>query len=322
MSDPTALPPLPSGRSLRALLREALLRLLRGWKGLSSVPRGMVWMALSGMSFSLLNALMSGLTREMHPFQAQFLRYLFGFMVMLPLLARAGLAAYAPNGVGGQLWRGAIHTAGLLLWFLALPHIALADVTALGFTGPIFVMLGAVLFLKEKVVLSRWIAAAVGLVGVAIVLAPKLSGGGGIWTLVMLASSPLFAASFLITKVMTRRDSPEIIVMWQAFSITLFTLPFALWDWTWPDARQLAWFAMGGALGSLGHWFLTLAFRVADLSATQPVKFLDLAWASLLGFILFADMPAWTTFAGAAVIFASATWMARAEARTPRQPAP
>lgn len=314
MSDPIALPPVPPGLSPLGFLRMAGARLRRGWVGLSPVLRGMAWMALSGMSFSLLNALMSGLTREMHPFQAQFLRYLFGFAVMLPLLARSGLAAFAPNGLSGQLWRGVIHTAGLLLWFLALPHIALADVTALGFTGPIFVMLGAVVFLKEKVVLSRWIAAAVGLLGVAIVLAPQLSGGGGVWTLVMLASSPLFAASFLITKVMTRRDSPEVIVMWQAITITLFTLPFALLDWTWPDARQLAWFAVGGALGSLGQWFLALAFRLADVSATQPVKFLDLAWASVLGFLLFSDMPGWTTFAGAAVIFASATWMARVEA--------
>ncbi|MDJ0389430.1 DMT family transporter [Roseomonas sp. E05] len=294
-------------------LRGLPLRLGSFWARLSPTLRGMAWMALSGLSFCLLNGLMSGMTREMEPFQAQFLRYVFGFAVMLPLLWRQGLTAFAPNGLSGQLWRGVVHTAGLLLWFLALPHIPLADVTALGFTGPIFIMFGAVVFLKEKVVLSRWVAAAVGLVGVAIVLGPKLSGGGG-WTLMMLASSPLFAASFLITKALTRRDRPEVIVMWQAITISLFTLPFALPLWIWPTPAQLGWFVVAGLLGSFGHWCLTEAFRLADVSATQPVKFLDLAWAALLGFLLFGDVPGWTTYAGAAVIFASATWMARREA--------
>lgn len=305
MPRPIALPPRLAGLPLR----------LGGfWGGLSPTLRAMVWMALSGLCFCLLNAVLSGLTREMQPFQAQFLRYLFGLAVMLPLLWRDGISAYAPHGLSGQLWRGMAHTAGLLLWFLALPHIPLADVTALGFTGPIFIMIGAVLFLKEKVVLSRWVAALFGLVGVAIVLGPKLSGGGGVWNLVMLASSPLFAVSFLITKALTKRDKPEVIVMWQCITISLFTLPFAIPYWIWPSTGQLAWFAVCGLLGSLGHWCLTEAFRLADLSATQPVKFLDLAWAALLGFFLFNDVPGWTTYVGAAVIFASATWMARQEA--------
>lgn len=294
------------------------LRLGAAWGRLSPTLRGMVWMGLSGLLFSLLNAIMSGMTREMHSFQAQFLRYAFGFAVMLPLLWREGPRAYAPNGLSGQLWRGVVHTAGLLLWFLALPHIPLADVTALGFTGPIFIMVGAVLFLGEKVVLARWLAALVGLVGVAIVLGPKLSGGGGMWNLVMLSSSPLFAASFLITKALTRRDRPDVIVMWQAITISLFTLPFALAFWQMPTLVQLGWFVVAGLLGTLGHWCLTEAFRLADVSATQPIKFLDLAWAAMLGFLLFGDIPGWATLAGALVIFGSASWMARQEARAPK----
>ncbi|WBV44421.1 DMT family transporter [Pseudoroseomonas cervicalis] len=285
------------------------------WRGLPPTLRGMAWMLLSGLFFSVLNAIMSVMTRELPSFQSQFLRYGFGFLVMVPLLLRTGPRAYAPNGLSGQLWRGVVHTAGLLLWFLALPHIPLADVTALGFTGPIFIMIGAVVFLKEQVPRRRWIAAGIGLLGVAIVLGPKLSGGGGAWTLVMLASSPLFAASFLITKALTRRDRPEVIVMWQSITISLFTLPFALAVWVWPSPVQLAWFVLAGLLGTAGHWCLTEAFRLADVSATQPVKFLDLAWASAFGFLLFGDVPGWATLAGAVVIFGSASWMAREEAR-------
>jgi hypothetical protein len=89
-------------------------------------------------------------------FETQFLRYLMGLAVMLPLMARSGLAHYRPKNIAGQFTRGGVHTLGLCLWFIALPHITIADVTAIGFTGPIFIMLGAVLLFKEPMRWERW----------------------------------------------------------------------------------------------------------------------------------------------------------------------
>nr|WP_269769489.1 DMT family transporter [Roseomonas rubea] len=273
-------------------------------------------MALAGLLFCVLNTIARSLAQDLDPFQTQFLRYLAGFVVLLPLMVRTGLAAWRPHDLKGQGWRGLVHTAGLLMWFWALPHVPLADMTAIGFTGPIFIMAGAVLFLGEPMVRARWVAAGIGFVGVGIVVAPQFTGtAGGTWTLVMLASAPLFAASFLITKALTRRDRPEVIVAWQAITVSVFTLPFALAGWTSPTAAQWGWFLLTGLLGSAGHWCLTEAFRLADMSATQPVKFIDMVWASFLGWVVFAEVPATTTFAGAAVIFAATTWIARREAR-------
>ena len=277
--------------------------------------QGMAWMALAGLLFCLLNAIGRRLALDLDPFQVQFLRYLAGLLVLLPFMLRTGLAAWKPHDLKGQGWRGLVHTAGLLMWFAALPHVPLADMTAIGFTGPIFIMAGAVLFLGEPMIRARWIAAAIGMVGVMVVVAPQFTGtGGGYWSLVMLASSPLFAASFLITKALTRRDRPEVIVAWQAITVSAFTLPFALPFWTWPSAEQWGWFLMTGLLGSAGHWCLTEAFRIAEMSATQPVKFVDMLWASALGWLVFAEIPTATTFAGATIIFAATTWIARREA--------
>ena len=165
------------------------------------------------------------LALQLDPFQAQFLRYLFGLLVLLPLLWRHGLAAYWPKRVGGQFTRGALHTVGLFLWFAALPKIPLADMTAIGFTGPIFIMIGAYVFFKEPMRWERWLAAGIGFVGVLIVVGPKLSGSGGFYNLVMLASAPMFAASFLLTKGLTRYESTGMILVWQALTVTLFSLP-------------------------------------------------------------------------------------------------
>ena len=281
----------------------------------SATLRGMAWMALAGLLFCLLNTVARSLALELDPFQTQFLRYLAGLLVLLPFMLRSGLAAWVPHDLKGQGWRGLIHTAGLLMWFWALPHVPLADMTAIGFTGPVFIMAGAVLFLGEPMVGRRWIASGIAFLGVLIVIAPGLSGAGGYWSLVMLASAPLFAASFLITKALTKRDRPEVIVAWQAITVAAFSLPFAIPGWTWPTPEQWGLFLVTGLLGSAGHWCLTEAFRIADMSATQPVKFLDLLWASTLGWIVFAEVPAMTTFAGAAVVVLATTWLARKEAR-------
>jgi drug/metabolite transporter (DMT)-like permease len=281
--------------------------------------RGLMWSAASGALFSVLNALLRVLTLDLHAFQTQFLRYLFGLLVLLPLILRAP-AAFWPHNLPGQFTRGAVHTLGLVLWFLALPHIPLADTTAIGFTGPVFIMIGAGLFLREAMHWDRWLAAAVSFAGVLIVLAPKLGlgsnlGGGGLYHLLMLSSAPVFAASFLITKVLTRSESPGVIVVWQAISVALFSLPMALWMWQWPSLWQWLGFAVCGVLGSAGHYCLTRSFRVADISSTQSVKFLDLLWASLLGWLLFTEAPTQTTLLGGAVICAATLWVARREHR-------
>lgn len=291
-----------------------LLRLQEAANLLSPVLRGMLWMAGAGLTFTFLNTSMRVLTTQMDPFQTQFMRYFCGLLVMLPFVARAGLAAYAPKGLVGQIWRGLVHTAGLVVWFIALPHVPMADMTAIGFTSPIFVMIGAVVFLGEKITWARWMAAAVGFLGVVVIVGPA-QGGSLYYDLMMLLSSPLFAASFLITKALSRRDKAEVIVVWQAITVTLFSLPLAALHWTWPSLGQWVAFMICGALGSAGHYCMTRAFRTADISATQPIKFLDLLWTSVAGFVVFGDVPGPWTVAGAAVIFASTTWLARRESR-------
>ena len=148
-----------------------------------------------------------------------------------------------------------------------------------------------------------------------VVVSPGLTGSGGPYGFVMLASSPLFAASFLITKALTRRDSPQVIVVWQALTVALFSLPLALYVWTWPTPLQWGLFLLAGVLGSAGHFCLTRAFSMADLSATQPVKFLELLWSSVVGFLVWGDLPGPPTLLGGAIIFVATTWIARREAR-------
>jgi len=284
----------------------------------------LLWAVASGMALQSMNAVMRLMALELHSMQAQFLRALFGLIVMLPVIAigirRSGWRSYWPKDMRGQWIRGVAHTIATLLFFLALPHLHLADSTAIGFTIPLFILIGAALFLGEKVTRARWIATLTGFGGVLVVLLPHLGGlgTGGYWSLVMLAAAPAFAASFLLAKVLTRRDRSTVLVVWQALTVSILSLPLALAVWEPPTLRQWAIFLFAGLLGSSAHYFINRAMEKVDISALQSVRFLDLIWSSMLGFLMFGNTPAPTALVGGAIIVVAVAAVARYEARAAR----
>lgn len=278
----------------------------------------MWWMVATGVIFIVMNALMKKLSHEMEPWLVGFLRYLIGAAVMLAPTLRLGLRALWPKQPGLQVVRGAFHAAGMMLWFAALPMVTLAELTAIGFSGPLYICIGAVLFLGERMTGARWAAVLVGFGGVLLVVHPfdgqsftAISTG----MLLMLASSPVFAASFLVAKALTRRERTDVMVLWQHLWVSLFLAPFAISAWSNPDAAQWALLVVCGFMGAAGHYCMTHAFSVADISAVQTVRFLELVWAALLGFLLFGTLPTGWTVAGGIVILAATLWLARRESR-------
>ena len=276
----------------------------------------MLWMAATGLLFTVLNATMQKLAHELDSWLVGFLRYLFGALVMLPQALRLG--EIWPKAPRLQLARGVFHAGGMMLWFAALPLVTLAELTAIGFSGPLFICLGAALFLHERMTGARWAAVLVGFAGVLLVVDPFGEGGfSGVspGMLLMLASTPVFAGSFLVAKVLTRHDRTEVMVLWQHLLVSLMLAPFALALWAMPSPGQWALLALCGFLGAGGHYCMTRAFRVADISAVQSVKFLELVWAALLGLAMFGTVPAGSTVIGGLVILASTLWLVKREAR-------
>lgn len=278
----------------------------------------MLWMVATGVLFTVLNTVMKKLAHELDPWLVGFLRYILGAMVILAPALRLGVRALWSRAPRLQLLRGLFHAGGLLLWFAALPTVSIAELTAIGFSGPIFICLGAVLFLNERMTGARWAAVLVGFAGVLLVVNPFGAGGFSSVSpgmLLMLATGPVFAGSFLVAKVLTRHDRSDIMVLWQHLLVSLLILPFVFAGWTMPSPGQWAWLLVCGFLGAGGHYCITRSFRVADISAVQSVKFLELVWAALLGFFIFGTTPAGWTLAGGVVILASTLWLARRESR-------
>ena len=286
--------------------------------GASPTVRGMLWMVATGVFFTVLNTLLKKLSHELDPWLVGWLRYSLGALVMLPPALRLGLGQLWSKNQRLQFVRGAFHAVGLVVWFAALPLISMAELTAIAFSGPLFVCLGAVLFLGERMSGARWLAVLLGFGGVILVVKPwdaesfSLAHRGA---LLMLAATPLFAGSFLVAKLLTRYDRSDVVVFWQHLWVSVLLLPFAVAGWSMPDATQWLLLILCGFLGSAGHYCSVRAFQVADISAVQSVKFLDLVWASLLGLAVFGTVPeAWTMFGGI-VILVSTLWLARRESR-------
>jgi drug/metabolite transporter (DMT)-like permease len=282
------------------------------------VVRGMLWMAATGLIFVVMNTIMKWLSQDLDPWLVGFLRYLLGAFVMLGPALRLGTRALWPKAPALQFLRGCFHAGGMILWFAALPMVTLAELTAIGFSGPLFICLGAAMFLGERMSGARWAAVLIGFGGVILVVKPwEGAGFAGISTgmLLMLASAPVFAGSFLTAKVLMRYDRSEVVVLWQHLWVSVLLVGFALAFWANPSPAQWALLVLCGFLGAGGHYCMVRAFRVTDISAVQPVKFLELLWASFLGILVFGTVPAGATVIGGVVILASTLLLARHESR-------
>ena len=275
-------------------------------------------MVLTGIMFVGVTVAVRYLGTSMNPVQAGFIRYAFGLLMVLPLLSRAGVLSLHSKRIGFHALRGLAHGCGVMLWFFAMSRIPIAEVTALGFTAPVFTTLGAALFLRERLRSYRVIAMLAGFAGALLILRPGFREID-IGALAQVAAAPLFACSFLMAKSATRTESSTmIVVMLSVFCTLTLALP-ALAVWRTPTLEELELLFATAALATTGHYCMTRAFKAAEVSAVQPFTFLQLVWATLLGLVLFDEHPDLWIALGGALIVTAASWMAHREVQSQRR---
>jgi len=270
-------------------------------------------MLLTGLLFVGVTGIVRHLGSDMSAPQAAFIRYAFGILLLAPILLRLRMADLASSRLGLHALRGLVHGVAVMLWFYAMARIPIAEVTALGYTAPIFTTVGAALFLGEILRLRRIVAVLIGFAGALVILRPGIIEVE-LGALAQLTAAPLFAASFLLAKKLTETESSGAIVALMSIFVTLILLPPALLAWRTPTWEELFWLFMTASLATLGHYTLVRAFRAAELMVTQPISFLQLVWATLLGLYAFGEEPDLWTWIGAGIIVASATYIAHREA--------
>ncbi len=281
----------------------------------SRVARGFFLAVVSGLLFTFLNASVKELVSEMPPLLVAWGRWLSGVALIAPYLVwRVGFAGMRTQDMKLHWFRGLFHTTGYGLWYEAVAWLPLATMAALGFTGPIFVTLGAVVFLRETVRWRRWAGVAMGFAGMLVIVRPGVvEMNPGMW--MMLAAVPLMAGSNLVAKVVSGRDQPAVVVFWQSVVGAVCFTPLGLWFWQTPTLPQLALFLSTGFFGTVGYLFITWAYRLLDISALQSITFLAIVWAALMDLAVWGKTSDIWTFVGAAIIVASTAYIAHREAR-------
>ena len=279
------------------------------------------WMLVTGLLFVAVTGIVRHLGSDLPAVQAAFLRYVIGLGLMLPFLYRTLRIRLVPRRMGLHVLRGAVHAAGVMLWFFAMARIPIAEVTAIGFTAPLFTTIGAVLFLGERLRARRITAVVVGFLGTVIILRPGIEVIH-VGALAQLAAAPLFACSFIVAKKLTETESGTVIVAWLSVFVTLALLPPALLVWRTPSVEEVLWLAATAACATAGHYTLTRAMNLAELTMLQPFMFLQLVWASLLGLVAFGEVPDIWTWVGGAAVVAAATYIAHREALARRSRPP
>ncbi|QFT57271.1 Riboflavin transporter [Sulfitobacter sp. THAF37] len=282
---------------------------------------GIFWMLVTGFCFLAVTALVKYMGPRLPSAEAAFIRYAFGLVFLLPAIGT--LLRARPTRRQWSLFglRGLCHALGVILWFFAMPRISISELTALNYLAPIYVTIGAALFLGEKLAARRIIAVLMGLTGAAIILRPgfrEVSPGH----LAMLAAAVVLAGSYLLAKVLADEVRPAIVVGMMSIFVTIGLAPFALPVWIAPTATELMLLATVAVFATAGHYTMTLAFAVAPVTVTQPVTFLQLVWATALGAVAFAEpVDIWVVLGGF-VILGSVTFITWREAMLKREITP
>ena len=275
---------------------------------------GIWWMLLTGLLFVAVTGVVRHLGTDMNPMQAAFIRYAFGVVLIAPVLLRMFAVGVRPSRLSLHMLRGIAHGSAVMLWFFAMARIPIAQVTAIGFTTPIFTTMGAVLFLGEVLHARRIAAIVVSFLGTLIILRPG-AVSIELGAFAQLAAAPLFACSFLIAKKLTETESSASIVAYMSVFVTLALLVPALLVWRTPTLTELGWLFVTAIFATAGHYTFTRAMQTVELTVLQPFSFLQLVWATLLGFYVFSEVPDVWTLTGGAIIIASVTYIAHREAR-------
>ncbi len=281
--------------------------------------RGCLWMVAGGLLFVAVTVMVRLLGSDMPAVQAAFIRYLIGVMLVLPMLWRMRSRGFGlgRDRVGLYALRGLVHGAAVLLWFFAMARIPLAEVTAIGFSTPVFTALGAIVIFREQVRLRRMLAILAGFVGTLLILRPgfvTIEAG----SLAQLIAAFLFAGSFLLAKRMTQSESSADILVMLSIFCTLTLLPGALYYWRTPTLLEVTWLAGVAVFATTGHYAITRAIAAAPLTVTQPLSFLQLIWAILIGYWLFDEVPDSWVISGGLVIVAAVSYLAHREAQVAR----
>lgn len=279
--------------------------------------KAIAWMIGALVSFTVMAVSVRELSSGMHAFQMLFVRSMIGLLVLAAVLSIKGWGRLRTARIAGHALRNAVHFAGQVFWILGITLLPLATVSAIEFTTPIWGAFLAVLVLGERMTRGRWIALAMGFLGILVILRPGfavVSAGA----LIMLACTFCFGATNAVTKWLTRTDGALTILFYMVLMQSVLGGLASILVWAPIEAREWPFLLLLAGTGLSAHYCLTRALAAADATFVMPFEFLRLPFVALVGFLLYAEPVELATLLGAALIFSGNYYSLRQEGRARR----
>ena len=278
---------------------------------------GALWMGLSGLCFVGVYVGVKYVGTRLPAAESAFLRYALGLVFLVPVahtLVREGLTV---NVIKLGAARAFLHTFAVTLWFYAMARIPVSEVSAMGYLTPVFVTLGAVLIMGERLALRRGLAIFVAIIGVLVILRPGLREVS-MGHLAMLGTTLCFGVSYLVAKRLTDLASADMVVALLSIGVTIGLIPLTIPVWITPTSIEVSMLLAVAIFAVAGHYSMTFAFRSAPLTVTQPVGFLQLIWAVAVGYLLFGESIDAFVIVGGVTIIGAVLYITLREAKLKR----
>ena len=278
----------------------------RPFRGIALILASTVFLGVSDVTAKYLSATLPST-------EIAWIRFLVFALIMSPaMLPGSPLYALRTERPGLQLMRGVALLSSSLLFISGLRFLPIAEASATGFVSPLFVTALSIVFLGERVGVRRWIATALGLIGVLIILRPG-TGAFHAAAFFPIVSALAWACTLIMTRMMSGREHALTTMTWSSIAgvcILSALLPFA---WVAPSWHDILFGVLIGVASTTGQWIVVLAFRYADASVLAPFSYTQLLWVSILGFVIFGELPDILTVTGAVFIVGSGLYTAHRE---------
>jgi len=239
---------------------------------------------------------------DVNVYVAGFFRFFLGLVIILPYIIKKKDTVLKTTHFKKHLLRAILGLPAMLLYFSALVLLPIEKLTAISFVVPLIVTILAVFFLGEKIYIYRTLALILGFSGMLVIIRPGFVDIS-IGVYMVLFSALLWSINIIITKKISKDDSAITILAYQSIFMSLLSFVIVLFFWEMPSLKTFIYLILSAICGTVLHLTLNHAFKLVDVSMTQPYSFLNLVFASIIGYFVFDEMPDLYTWIGALIIF-------------------
>lgn len=294
---------------------------MHAFNRLSTEWQATLLMLVALLFFTVMGVFIRLASQTIPVMEVVFFRNFLGALCLLPLILRSGIKTIKMVRPRLFIYRGIVNFIGMAAGFTAVTLIPLAEVTALNFTCPLFITLGAAMFLGEIIRIRRIIAIIIGFCGALLILQPGISEVS-LGAMLALVGSLCIAGASLLVKKMTETESVNAIVLWMVVIQAPISFLPAYFVWQWPDMEGWVLLICLTLAATIAHICFTRACGLVEITSLQHLEFVKLPFAAVIAWFIFSEVPDIWTWIGGAVIFLSTAYITHREARADKSMRP